>query len=220
MVAVDVILGQQKGEARPDVVVSIVDASNLERNLYLTTQALELGVPVVVALNMIDVAQGQGLAIDVRAAVRQLGVPVVPIQANKHKGLDQLQARASPESRRRPRSRQPDLPPSRGRRFPEAFEREVACLHQAVGDGRAGLPGAAAAAGCGRLHGATPGPATTGELQAHGAGGPPAPGRGRLSGAGRGGPHPLRLDPRSDGRLHPAARRSGPSPGPTASTGS
>src|SRR5262249_34648760 len=48
MVAVDVILGQQKGEARPDVVVSIVDASNLNRNLYLTTQALELGVPVVV----------------------------------------------------------------------------------------------------------------------------------------------------------------------------
>src|ERR1700741_3915083 len=57
MVAVDVILGQQKGEARPDVVVSIVDASNLERNLYLTTQLLELGVPVVVALNMMDVAQ-------------------------------------------------------------------------------------------------------------------------------------------------------------------
>src|SRR6516162_7788872 len=49
MVAVDVILGQQPGEPRPDVVISIVDASNLERNLYLTTQALELGVPVVVA---------------------------------------------------------------------------------------------------------------------------------------------------------------------------
>src|SRR5438445_10379133 len=64
MVAVDVILGQQAGESRPDVVVSIVDASNLERNLYLTTQALELGVPVVVALNMIDVAEGQGLRID------------------------------------------------------------------------------------------------------------------------------------------------------------
>src|SRR5882762_10678377 len=56
MVAVDVILGAQKGESRPDVVVCIVDASNLDRNLYLTTQALELGVPVVVALNMMDVA--------------------------------------------------------------------------------------------------------------------------------------------------------------------
>src|SRR5277367_687554 len=53
MVAVDVILGAQKGESRPDVVVCIVDASNLDRNLYLTTQALELGVPVVIALNMV-----------------------------------------------------------------------------------------------------------------------------------------------------------------------
>src|SRR5207253_4514552 len=64
MVAVDLILGQQHGEARPDVVVSIVDASNLERNLYLSTQALELGVPVVVALNMVDVAQAHGIQLD------------------------------------------------------------------------------------------------------------------------------------------------------------
>src|SRR5438046_8590761 len=64
MVAIDCVLGQQKGEPRPDVLVTIVDASNLERNLYLTTQALELGVPVVIALNMIDVAEGQGIRID------------------------------------------------------------------------------------------------------------------------------------------------------------
>src|SRR5437879_7047251 len=61
MVAVDLILGQQQGERRPDVLVSIVDASNLDRNLYLTTQALDLGLPIVVALNMIDVAAGQGM---------------------------------------------------------------------------------------------------------------------------------------------------------------
>src|SRR5438477_1964494 len=90
MVAVDLILGQQRGEARPDVVVSIVDASNLERNLYLTTQTLELGVPVVIALNMIDVAQRQGLKIDAMRLAQQLGVPVVPIQANKGLGLEQL----------------------------------------------------------------------------------------------------------------------------------
>src|SRR6266852_5982696 len=65
MVAVDVILGEQKGEARPDVVLSIVDASNLDRNLYLTSQVLELGVPVVIALNMIDVAEAHGVRIDV-----------------------------------------------------------------------------------------------------------------------------------------------------------
>src|SRR4051812_30606145 len=90
MVAVDVILGQQPGEVRPDVVVAIVDASNLERNLYLTTQVLELGVPVVVALNMVDVAEGHGIRIDADQLGRQLGVPVVPIQANKKKGLDRL----------------------------------------------------------------------------------------------------------------------------------
>src|SRR5437763_6331108 len=64
MVAVDLILGQQPGESRPDAVVTIVDASNLERNLYLVTQVMELGVPIVVALNMIDVAEGQGVRID------------------------------------------------------------------------------------------------------------------------------------------------------------
>ena len=85
MVAVDLILGQQEGEARPDVVVSIVDASNLERNLYLTTQVMELGVPVVVALNMIDIAQGQGMVIDAERLGKQLGLRVVPIQANKGK---------------------------------------------------------------------------------------------------------------------------------------
>src|SRR5476651_2423595 len=65
MLAVDVILGNNYAEPRPDVVVTIVDASNLERNLYLTTQVLELGVPVIVALNMIDVADGQGLKLDI-----------------------------------------------------------------------------------------------------------------------------------------------------------
>src|SRR5947209_13728554 len=90
MVAVDVILGKQGGETRPDVVVAIVDASNLERNLYLTTQVLELGVPVVIALNMVDVAEAQGIRIDAERLERQLGVRVVPIQANKGKGLDRL----------------------------------------------------------------------------------------------------------------------------------
>ena len=125
MVAVDVVLGCQKGEARPDVVVSIVDASNLDRNLYLTTQALELGVPVVVALNMMDVAEGQGIRIDADRLGRQLGVPVVPIQANKAKGLDDLRqvVGAAALDGRTPK----------GPTFPEAFEREVETLRQAVG---------------------------------------------------------------------------------------
>src|SRR6202163_1814692 len=85
ILAVDLILGNNPAEPRPDVVVTIVDASNLERNLYLMTQVLELGVPVIVALNMMDVAVGQGLTIDVDRLSQQLGVPVVAIQANKGK---------------------------------------------------------------------------------------------------------------------------------------
>src|SRR5260221_4805355 len=80
MVAVDVLLGHQREEPRPDVIVALVDASNLERNLYLTTQALELGVPVVVALNMVDVAKNHGVTIDAARLGAQLGVPVVAIQ--------------------------------------------------------------------------------------------------------------------------------------------
>src|SRR5712692_8204870 len=90
MLAVDVILGQNANEPRPDVVITIADASNLERNLYLMTQVLELGVPVIVALNMMDVAKGQGIHIDALQLADKLGVPVVPIQANKGRGLDQL----------------------------------------------------------------------------------------------------------------------------------
>src|SRR5438105_2558996 len=90
MLAVELILGEHAHEPRPNVVVTIVDASNLDRNLYLTTQVLELGVPVVVALNMIDVARNQGITIDHQELGRRLGVPVVPIQANKAKGLEEL----------------------------------------------------------------------------------------------------------------------------------
>src|SRR6516162_5975911 len=78
MVAVDLLLGEQPGEPRPDAILAIVDASNLERNLYLTTQALEVGVPVVVALNMIDVAEAQELRVDAERLAKQLGVRVVP----------------------------------------------------------------------------------------------------------------------------------------------
>jgi ferrous iron transport protein B len=125
MVAVDVILGHQTGESRPDVVVCLADASNLERNLYLTAQALELGVPVVVALNMIDVAEGQGIYISAHLLAAGLGVPVVPIQANKRKGLDLLRdAIAAAAGGPAPVSRA---------KFPEAFQREAITLQEAVG---------------------------------------------------------------------------------------
>ena len=74
----------------PDVVVDIVDASNLERNLYLTTQLIELGVPVVVALNMIDVVKKKGEEISTTALEKQLGCPVCAISAINGTGIDEL----------------------------------------------------------------------------------------------------------------------------------
>ena len=74
-----------------DVVIDIVDAANLERHLYLAVQLLEQGYPVVVALNMIDVARGNGVEIDVEALSRRLGCPVVPMDASRGQGVDALE---------------------------------------------------------------------------------------------------------------------------------
>jgi len=75
---------------RPQVVINIVDASNLERNLYLTVQLLELGVPLVIALNMIDVAQDRGIEVKAKILAKLLGVPVVPIIARSGHGKKEL----------------------------------------------------------------------------------------------------------------------------------
>lgn len=75
---------------KPDVVINIVDASNLERNLYLTCQFLELGVPMVIALNMIDVAEKRGISIDTARLSELLGIPVVPLIARSGHGVDKL----------------------------------------------------------------------------------------------------------------------------------
>ncbi|OGP64258.1 MAG: ferrous iron transport protein B, partial [Deltaproteobacteria bacterium RBG_13_53_10] len=75
---------------RPDLVVNIVDASNLDRNLYLTMQFEELGVPLLIALNMMDEAASRGIAIDVKALSGMLGVPVVPTVARSRQGIPEL----------------------------------------------------------------------------------------------------------------------------------
>ncbi|MCF8033305.1 MAG: ferrous iron transport protein B [Desulfarculaceae bacterium] len=85
LVARNYLIGQ-----RPDVVVDVVDASNLERNLYLTVQLMELGVPLVVCLNMVDVAEAKGLKIDAAKLSRMLGAPVVPTVARSGRGMDEL----------------------------------------------------------------------------------------------------------------------------------
>src|SRR5512133_999299 len=77
-------------EERPDVVVNVVDATNLERNLYLTVQPLELGIPVVLALNIYDEAEAKGHRIDVPGMEQRLGVRVVPTSATRRRGLAEL----------------------------------------------------------------------------------------------------------------------------------
>ncbi len=79
------------GEA--DVIINILDASNLERNLYLTTQLLEMRVPLVLAINMLDLAEDAGIHIDFAALEKRIGCPVVPITAAKKLGLDELKRR-------------------------------------------------------------------------------------------------------------------------------
>ncbi|NCD08911.1 MAG: ferrous iron transport protein B [Negativicutes bacterium] len=77
-------------DERPSVIVNIVDATNLERNLYLTTQILELGIPVVVALNMMDVIRKNGDEINIDNLTRELGCPVYPIEAVNGSGLAEM----------------------------------------------------------------------------------------------------------------------------------
>ena len=79
---------------KPDLILNVVDATNLERNLYLTVQLMELGLPVVMALNIFDEAEAKGYRIDVPAMERMLGVAVIPTAATKHRGLDDLLQRA------------------------------------------------------------------------------------------------------------------------------
>ena len=75
---------------RPDVVVDIVDASNLERNLYLAVQLIELGVPLVLALNMSDVAKARGVEFELEALSRLLGAPIVPTVGHRNRGMKEL----------------------------------------------------------------------------------------------------------------------------------
>ncbi len=90
MVAVNVLLGRQADVGTPDVVICIVDASNVERNLYLVSQVLDLDLPVVVVLNMADVAAGHGIEIDEQALSRRLGLPVIKTEAHRKRGIAAL----------------------------------------------------------------------------------------------------------------------------------
>src|SRR5207247_436648 len=136
MVAVDVLLSRQRDVPPIDVVLCIVDASNLERNFYLVSQVLELGLPTVVALNMIDVAKDKGLALDLHKLAERLPVKFVPVQANRGIGAVQLkQALATAASSTLREVRRIASP------FPPAFTAEVKTLAaKANSTGREAIP--------------------------------------------------------------------------------
>src|SRR5688500_9272689 len=89
-IARDVITGKVEAVPKPDVIVSVVDATNLERNLYLATQLFEFGVPVVIALTMIDVFEKRKHEIDIDRLSQSLGVPVIAVNAKAERGKSEL----------------------------------------------------------------------------------------------------------------------------------
>jgi len=77
---------------KPDLTIHVIDSSNLSRSLYLTFQILELGIPVIGALNMADVAKKRGMTIDNKALEKELGIPFYTVMASKNKGIDDLKS--------------------------------------------------------------------------------------------------------------------------------
>lgn len=106
-VAYDVLMGHLSGERIPDLVICVVDASNLERNLYLVSQVMDTGLPTIVALNMTDAAEESGLHIDTNKLQQELGLPVIPMVASRNEGIGKLKYRM----------RQAELPPAAERRW-------------------------------------------------------------------------------------------------------
>jgi ferrous iron transport protein B len=89
-IAYQTLIGNYEHEAMPDLVLAIADASNLDRNLFLVTQVMDLEIPVVLVLNMMDVADQKEIKIDVDAIAKRLGIPVIPITAKKKEDIERL----------------------------------------------------------------------------------------------------------------------------------
>ena len=125
-IALQTLVGRDRSHWNPDVILVVVDAVHLERNLFLAGQVIELGVPVVIALNQFDVAESEGIRIDVPELIHELGVPVVPTVAKRGQGLDALKSAIATAAR---------LPaPERRFALPEkaaaALAPLVDCLHR------------------------------------------------------------------------------------------
>lgn len=86
------MIGDYEHESRPDIVLAIADASNLDRNLFLVTQVMDLEIPIVLVLNMMDVAEQKNISIDVESISKNLGLPVIPISAKKKEDIERLKS--------------------------------------------------------------------------------------------------------------------------------
>lgn len=132
VIAVEALMGILEGEREIQAVLVVLDASNLRRNLYIVSQLLELNLPLVVALNMSDVAKARGIVIDAEILTARLGVPVIAVQANKRTGLDELKDALS-------RVLGKGLAPARSRALPRALWTEVELLARKYEGASAGL---------------------------------------------------------------------------------
>lgn len=121
MVSVDVLLGRQADVGKIDAVICIVDAANIERNLYLYTQVREIGLPVILCLNMWDLAEERGIKVDIDALSQRLGVPIVATSAHKHLGVQELKSAIHRVVGAAVEVRRPE--------FPAPFYEEIASLH-------------------------------------------------------------------------------------------
>ena len=125
MVAVSVLLGRGKDIPAPDVILCVIDATNLDRNLYLATQVIDIGRPVVVALTMTDLVHKQGLQLNIPALEQCLGVPVVPVHAAKRTGLPALREAIQRVAREL-------STPQRAVTLPQRIEQEVETLRSVL----------------------------------------------------------------------------------------
>ncbi|HEY0324790.1 MAG TPA: ferrous iron transporter B, partial [Allosphingosinicella sp.] len=113
----DVVLGKQEGERRPDALLLVLDATNLDNHLRFALQVIALGIPTVAALNMVDLARRDGLEIDSSVLERELGVPVIETVAVRRRGADSIrEALATAVTAERGEAAEPDMLPAVQRR--------------------------------------------------------------------------------------------------------
>ncbi len=148
----DVLLNRLPELPSPALIVIVVDASNLQRNLYYATQVIELGHPTLIALNMIDVAENNGHRIDTEKLAEALGVPVVPLVASTGQGIPQLvqEIVSMLQSRQPPKPRQfCQFPAEMGPELAKLSELLAEASQQRKGSGLepAALPGQDSASG-------------------------------------------------------------------------